>query len=67
MISLLEIEGGVAEACEGVAASGVANSAMVFAEIHIAKIVEVFDPPVPAPVREQRGGVSEAEGRLVTA
>jgi len=32
---------------------------MVFAEIHIAKVVEGFDLPVPAPAREQRGGVGE--------
>lgn len=42
------------------AAGRVANAAMVFAEIHVAKVVEGFDPPVSAPVREQRGGIGEA-------
>jgi hypothetical protein len=62
VISPQEVEGGVAEACEGVSASGVANAAMVFAEIHVAKIVEGFDSPVPAPVREQRASIGAAAG-----
>src|SRR5689334_21325030 len=33
---------------------------MVFAEIHIAKVVEGFNSPVTTPVREQRGSVGTA-------
>src|SRR5436309_2617844 len=58
-ISPQEVEGGVAEAGQCVAASGVANAAVVFAEIHVAKVVEGFDPPVSAPVSEQRGGLGK--------
>jgi hypothetical protein len=60
VISPQDVEGGVSEAGEGVATGGVANSAMVFAEIHVTKVVQGFDPPMPAPVREERGGVGKA-------
>ena len=60
VISPQEIECGVSEAGEGMPAGGVADAAVVLAEIHVAKVVEGFDLPVSAPVREQRGSVSKA-------
>ena len=60
LISPQEVEGGVAEASECMAARGIANAAMVFAEIHVAKVVEGFNAPVLAPVREKCGGVGQA-------
>ena len=60
LISPQEVEGGVAEASECMAARRVANAAMVFAEIHVAKVVEGFNAPVLAPVREKCGGVGQA-------
>lgn len=41
-------------------AGGIANAAMVFAEIHVAKVVEGFYFPVPAPVGEQCRGIGQA-------
>jgi hypothetical protein len=41
-------------------AGGMANAAMVFAEIHVAKVVEGFDRPMPSPVSEQCGCIGEA-------
>jgi len=60
VISPQEIQSGVSKAGQDMTAGGVANAAMVFAEIHIAKVVEGFNPPVTTPVREQRGGVGAA-------
>jgi hypothetical protein len=57
-----EVEGGVAEAGQRVAASGIPNAAVVFAEMDVAVVVQRLDSPVASPEGEQQRGVGDFAG-----